>query len=133
MGAWDVGPFDNDTAADWCGGLDDATPEERAEKVRAALAETADTTDYLDSDVADEAIAAAALVAAQCPGGAPVDSAYGPDEPLPDLTALRGLALQALDRVLTEPSEPLELWEETDEGPWHTEINRLREVLMPRP
>ncbi|MGC5412478.1 DUF4259 domain-containing protein, partial [Streptomyces sp. DT225] len=84
MGTWDVGPFDNDTAADWCGGLDDAAPEAREGMVRAALAETAGTTDYLDSDVANEAIAAAALVAAQCPGGARADSAYGPDEPLPD-------------------------------------------------
>lgn len=71
MGTWDVGPFDNDTAADWCGGLDDAAPEAREEMVRAALAETAGTTDYLDSDVANEAIAAAALVAAQCPGVPP--------------------------------------------------------------
>lgn len=133
MGTWDVGPFDNDTAADWCGGLDDAAPEARGAMVRAALAETAGTTDYLDSDVANEAIAAAALVAAQCPGGAPGDSAYGPDEPLPDLTGLRELALRALDRVLTEPSEALELWEEAEDGPWHTGINQLRGTLMPRP
>ena len=26
MGTWDVGPFDNDTAADWCGDLHDAAP-----------------------------------------------------------------------------------------------------------
>ncbi|NEC68175.1 DUF4259 domain-containing protein [Streptomyces sp. SID9727] len=132
MGTWDVGPFDNDTAADWCGGLDDAAPEAREGMVRAALAETAGTADYLDSDVANEAIAAAALVAAQCPGGAAADSAYGPDEPLPDLTGLRELALRALDRVLTEPSEALELWEEAEDGPWHTEVNQLRGILMPR-
>ncbi|MGA5302866.1 DUF4259 domain-containing protein [Nucisporomicrobium flavum] len=29
MGTWDVGPFDNDTAADWRGDLDQATPEQR--------------------------------------------------------------------------------------------------------
>ncbi|MEU2021018.1 DUF4259 domain-containing protein [Streptomyces sp. NPDC016469] len=132
MGAWDVGPFDNDTAADWCGGLDEAAPEAREGMVRAALAGTAGTTGYLDSDVANEAIAAAALVAAQCPGGAPADSAYGPDEPLPDLTGLRELALRALDRVLTEPSEALELWEEAENGPWHTGVNQLRGALMPR-
>ncbi|MEV5602308.1 DUF4259 domain-containing protein [Streptomyces sp. NPDC052299] len=133
MGTWDVGPFDNDTAADWCGGLDEAAPEAREGMVRAALTETVETADYLDSDVANEAIAAAALVAAQCPGGASVDSAYGPDEPLPDLTGLRELALRALDRVLTEPSEALELWEEAEDGPWHTGINQLRGTLMPRP
>ncbi|THA74607.1 DUF4259 domain-containing protein [Streptomyces sp. A0592] len=133
MGTWDVGPFDNDTAADWCGDLDDASPEARQGLVRDALARAADTADDLDADVADEAIAAAALVAAQCPGGEPAHPHYGPDEPLPDLTGLRALALQALDRVITEPSELLELWAEADAGPWQATINRLRSTLTPQP
>lgn len=51
-----------------------------------------------------KAVAAAALVAAQCPEDEPVDPVRGQEEPLPDLTSLRDLALQALDRVMTEPS-----------------------------
>ncbi|MEV7585889.1 DUF4259 domain-containing protein [Streptomyces erythrochromogenes] len=133
MGTWDVGPFDNDTAADWCGDLDDASPEARQGLVRDTLARAAGTTDHLDADVADEAIAAAALVAAQCPGGEPAHPRYGPDEPLPDLTGLRALARQALDRVLTEPSELLQLWAEPDDGPWQATVNRLRSTLTPRP
>ncbi|WP_405447145.1 DUF4259 domain-containing protein [Streptomyces erythrochromogenes] len=133
MGTWDVGPFDNDTAADWCGDLDDASPEARQGLVRDTLARAADTADDLDADVADEAIAAAALVAAQCPGGEPAHPHYGPDEPLPDLTGLRALALQALDRVITEPSELLELRAEADAGPWQATINRLRSTLTPQP
>ncbi|MFC4116833.1 DUF4259 domain-containing protein [Nonomuraea zeae] len=37
MGTWDVGPFDNDTAADWCGGLQDAAAGERTALLRRAL------------------------------------------------------------------------------------------------
>lgn len=133
MGTWDVGPFDNDTAADWCGDLDDASPDARQGLVRDTLARAADTTGYLEADVADEAIAAAALVAAQSPGGEPAHPHYGPDEPVPDLTGLRALALQALDRVMTEPSELLELWDEPVAGPWQTTINRLRSTLTPQP
>ncbi|MGR3869819.1 DUF4259 domain-containing protein [Streptomyces graminifolii] len=131
MGTWDVGPFDNDTAADWCNNLDDAAPDARTGLVRDTLARAADTVGFLDADIADEAVAAAALVAAQCPGGEPADPHYGPDEPVPDLTDLRALALQALDRVITDPSELLELWAEADGDPWRASINRLRSTLAP--
>ncbi|MEU7568555.1 DUF4259 domain-containing protein [Streptomyces fradiae] len=130
MGTWDVGPFDNDTAADFCGALDEAAEGEREGVVRDALLCVIRTADYLEAPEAEEAVAAAALVAAQCPGGDPADSAYGPEEPLPDLTALRGPALQALDRVMTEPSELLELWAESDGGPWLASVRRLRDVLL---
>lgn len=135
MGTWDAGPFDNDTAADFCGDLDEAGLGEREGMVRGILAVAADTAgdDYLESPDSDRAVAAAALVAAQCPGGEPVDSGYAPDEPLPDLVALRGLALQALDRVMTEPSELLELWEGPDGASWRTNVCRLRDVLRPQP
>lgn len=133
MGTWDVGPFDNDTAADWCDSLDAAAPNARRDLIRGALARAADTADYLDADIADEAVAAAALVAAQCPGGQPAEPPYGPDEPLPDLTDLRALALQSLDRVMTEPSELLELWAESDGAPWHAAVDRLRGILTPQP
>ncbi|MGW2704277.1 DUF4259 domain-containing protein [Streptomyces sp. NPDC001340] len=89
MGTWDTGPFDNDTAADWCNGLDDAALNERAGMVR------------------------------------------GPEEPLPDLTSLRPLALQALDRVVTEPSELLALWEESEGYPWRSGVERIRHILLP--
>ena len=37
MGAWDIGPFDNDMAADFAGALDRAPAARRVELVRAAL------------------------------------------------------------------------------------------------
>ncbi|MFJ7272155.1 DUF4259 domain-containing protein [Streptomyces sp. NPDC099050] len=129
MGTWDVGPFDNDTAADFGGDLDEATAEERGHIVRGALARVIDTAGCLEAPESEEAVAAAALVAAQCPGGEPADPVYGPEEPLPDLTGLRDLALQALDRVMSAPSELMDLWAEADGGPWRANICRLQDVL----
>jgi hypothetical protein len=105
MGTWDVGPFDNDTAADFGGDLDEAAAGEREGIVRGALTRVIDTVDYLEAPESEVAVSAAALAAAQCPGGEPADPVYGPEELLPDLSGLRDLARQALDRVMTEPSE----------------------------
>ncbi|MFB7589237.1 DUF4259 domain-containing protein [Streptomyces sp. NPDC056169] len=131
MGTWDIGPFDNDTAADFSYRVDEAPPEKRAEVLRAAFHEVTATGDgYLDSYEAVQAIASAALVAAQCPGGDPVTTAYGPKQPLPELPAdLRPLAVAALDRVLTPESELLELWEESDGEEWKAGVRQLRAVL----
>ncbi|WP_327075020.1 DUF4259 domain-containing protein [Kitasatospora purpeofusca] len=137
MGTWDIGHFDNDSAADFCAGLDEAAAGEREGVVRRALTLAADTgaDDYLDYDEAVEAVAAAALVASQCPDGVPVTSAYGPDQPLPVFAAdLRPLAAAALDRVVAEESELAELWDEGGEGAaWRRTVRELRDVLAPVP
>jgi len=94
MGPWDVGPFDNDTAADWCGGLHDSAPVQRPTVVRRALTAVLDSgDDYLDSDRAVEAIAAA-IVASQLPGGVKIASPYAPDF----LLAGGGIELPAMSR-----------------------------------
>lgn len=133
MGTWDVGPFDNDTAADFCDDLDEAAAGEREGIVRGILTRVIDTAGDLEAPESEQAVAAAALVAAQCSGGEPADPVYGPEEPLPDLTGLRDLALQALNRVMTDPSELMDLWAESDGGPWRANIRRLRDVLLPQP
>ncbi|MEU9211761.1 DUF4259 domain-containing protein [Streptomyces sp. NPDC048415] len=133
MGTWDVCPFDNDTAADFGGDLDQVAAGEREGIVRSALTRVIDTAAYLEAPESEVAVAAAALVAAQCPGGEPADPIYRPEEPLPDLTGLRDLALQALDRIMTEPSELIDLWAESDGGPWRANIRRLQNVLLPQP
>ncbi|MGW1027737.1 DUF4259 domain-containing protein [Streptomyces sp. NPDC002577] len=133
MGTWDTGPFDNDTAGDFCFALDEASPDEREGIIRDTLGRVIDTTGYLDAQVSEEAVAAAALVAAQCPSGEPVDPHYGPKRPLPDLTSLRALALDALDRVVSEQSELLELWAGSGGAPWRAAIRQLQESLLPEP
>ena len=122
MGTWDVGPFDNDTAADWCGDLDRAAPEQRASLIREALRRVAEHGDgYLDSDLAAEAIAAAAVAASQLPGGTAVETAYAPDFLLEGGTVevtgdVPALAVRALDRIVEKDSEWHELWEEAEDS-----------------
>ncbi|MFF1839550.1 DUF4259 domain-containing protein [Streptomyces sp. NPDC058231] len=133
MGTWDIGPFDNDTAADFGGDLDDAASEERESMIRGALKRAADPADYLGASDGERAVAAAALVVAQHPDGEPACSNYGPSEPLPDLPAdLRTLAVDALDQVVSELSELAKLWAEAANGPkWSQDIARLRDVFDP--
>ncbi|WP_369244430.1 DUF4259 domain-containing protein [Streptomyces sp. R41] len=133
MGTWDIGPFDNDTAADFGGDLDEAALEEREAMIRSALKRAADPADFLDASAGERAVAAAALVAAQHPDGELTCSNYGPSEPLPELSAdLRTLAVDALDQVASERSELAELWDDAANGSkWRHDITRLRYVLDP--
>jgi hypothetical protein len=137
MGTWDDGPFDNDSAADWCDGLHDADPSVRAAIVRAVLATAARNTGWLDHGDAVPAIAAAAIVASQMPGGEPITSPYAPDFLLAgeflDLDDdVPQLAVEALDRVLGDDSEWRIDWAEAgvQEFP---QLDKLRAVLSGPP
>jgi hypothetical protein len=120
MGTWGIGPFDNDSAADWCGALHDADPADRIGRIREALREAAAETAFLDSREGERAIAAAAILVSQLPDGPPLTSSYAPDflldgsrlEMPADLPAL---AVDALDRVLAADSEWFELWQESND------------------
>jgi hypothetical protein len=111
LATWDTGPFDNDTAADWGGEFSEASTEARIEMLEEALRAAADEADYLDVEVACEAIAAAAVVAAGLPGGPPVDAELevaGLPLELPEL------ALRALERVVDEDSAWRDRWDDVD-------------------
>ncbi|MEU8662740.1 DUF4259 domain-containing protein [Actinoplanes philippinensis] len=117
MGTWDFGPFDNDDAADWSGDLQDAAPGRRAALIRETLEEVLREGEYVEADVANQAVAAAAVVASQLPTGTPLTSAYAPGfvtagETLVLPEDLPALALRALDRVAGDGSEWSELWED---------------------
>ncbi|MFI9835187.1 DUF4259 domain-containing protein [Streptomyces sp. NPDC051913] len=133
MGTWDIGPFDNDSAADFAGDLDDAKPEEREALIRGVLTRTVDATGWLSE--AGEAVAAAALIAAQCPGGAPIDTPYGPEEPMPAFPDdLRMLADTALARIISDQAGAASTWVDPEDGKqWRANLNRLRVVLAPPP
>jgi hypothetical protein len=139
MGTWDSGPFDNDTAADWCGDLHDANPEDRAGMVRQALLGAVESADYLDASEGCEAVAAIAIVGAERCGGPPVTSAYAPDFLLAGgriglSDDLVPLALRTLDRVLGKDSELWQLWGEADGGrSLLAEIEPLRAALARGP
>ncbi|NEC53901.1 DUF4259 domain-containing protein [Actinospica acidiphila] len=133
MGTWGTGPFDNDAAADFAVGLDEAGPARRVEMVREVLVRTVDATGRLAD--ADEAVAAAALFAAQCPEGEPVDPEDGPRTPMPAFPEpLRRLAHEALARIATDPAGPAPNWVDPDDAEqWQALLTRLRAVLVPPP
>ena len=133
MGTWGPGPFGNDAAADFADALDDAaSPGEREELVRGILTRTVKATGYPDK--AQEAVAAAALIAAQCPGGEPTDTTYGPRQPLPAFPQdLREMAAAALDRVLADEWWSWAWVAAADAGHWLASVKALRDVLDPPP
>ena len=118
VGTWGKGPFDNDVATEWADELSDASEAARVEMLEEALRAAADETDFLDKEAAFEAVAAAAVVATQVPGGPDFD-AFGADLALDDELDLPAelpeLALRALDRVVDEDSAWRSTWDEADE------------------
>jgi hypothetical protein len=116
MGTWGIGLFSNDDAADLLGSLDDAEPAMAVALLRDALT-AADNDHYLQVDVGQAAMAAAAIVAAQHPGGPRLDPSTVPawlveDSGLDLPEELDRLALVALDRVVGERSELRGLWQQ---------------------
>jgi hypothetical protein len=129
---WDASPFGNDDAADFADELDKTTVPARIKMIGAVLERIANTgiTEDLDAGDAPRAVAAAALVAAQCPAGEPVRSNYGPSTSMPRFPGyLRQLAIDALDRLVTPPSWLADGWR--DDAAWRRTVNDLRNVLDP--
>lgn len=118
MGTWDVGSFDNDAACDWAGQLQ-AYPD--LSFVDETLSTVIEEGEYLEASGAEEAIAAAEVVA-RLQGNWGDRNAYSEraDRWIEQagITPNRTIAIkahQAIDRILSEPSELLELWQESDE------------------
>jgi hypothetical protein len=130
MGAWGVGTFDNDTACDWAYGLEGA---DDLALVRGTLNRVlAVGGDYLDSDAACEGLAACEVIArlkgkwgVRNPYTETVDKWVKGHASLP-YDGLVPLATAVIDRVLTKPSELLELWEEGDATEWKRAVQDLR-------
>ena len=130
MPAWGVGPFENDVAVDWA--------QECAQQADVAfVAATLDQVlvaaeEDLDADDAEEGIAAAEAVArmlgnrgTQDSFSKPVDDWIGCGHP-PVTPELAAKARQALARILTDPSELLELWDASDNFPeWRSGMEAL--------
>jgi hypothetical protein len=130
MGAWGANTFDNDTACDWTHDLEGAKD---LSFVRETLARvTAAGSAYLDSDGACAGLAACEVLA-RLKGNWGVRDAYTETvdkwvsahegQPPADLIAA---ALSVINRVLSPPSELLELWSESDDEEWHAAVADLR-------
>ena len=133
MGTWATDPFGNDHACDWgCNLAKTKGLDFIRETLESALSGGGE---YLDSHEGDHAIAAADTVA-RLRGHFGVRNAYTESvdqwvqkqrEPIPQ--ELVDLALRTVERVLTEPSELLELWEDSGADEWIDEMEALKERL----
>lgn len=133
MGAWGTDTFDNDTACDWAASLEDY---EDLELVTSALQAAVDESeDYLDADVACEALAACEVIArlhgrfgTQNSYTDAVDTWVRAHPLVPDESIL-ALAHEAIDAVMGKHSELRALWEEAkggDSSGWIESVESLK-------
>ena len=118
MGAWDHTTFGNDDACDWGGNLQSYEDLSFVEETFDKVMDSGD--EYLEAPDSSQAIAAAEVVA-RLQGHFGIRNAYteSVDEwvaahSVTVPAALAQKAHDALDRILTQPSELLELWEESE-------------------
>jgi len=132
MGAWGFGPFDNDTAADFAGTLDEAPGPARVEMLHDALIVVKDCGSQVNGAQAEVGLAAAALVARGLSGGDEFQSPhYGPANPIPAIPQdFIPVAFDVVSRVLDEDNDIRADWRENPDGDkWLTTMRRLRAVL----
>lgn len=129
MGAWAEDAFGNDTACDWALDFSDAPG---MEKIESAIEAVISENEYIDSDVACEALVACELVA-RLKGNWGQRSAYsesvdkwvetGQENPSAKLVQS---ASSAIAKILGENSELQELWDEDGiNEDWHREMEDL--------
>ncbi|ROO88608.1 uncharacterized protein DUF4259 [Actinocorallia herbida] len=117
MGAWDYGPFDNDSGLDFAASVSDA-PDAAAETIRGAMADIVRGTDYLEEHEVSGALVAACFVAERLVPGT-IEDVNGRDHaaklefaPSPELV---GLAVAVFDRAFeARDNEWAELWDEAE-------------------
>lgn len=129
MGAWGIGPFDNDDAADWLYELEESTG---AEAIRTAL-EAIGPDEYIEAPDCNMALAASEVVAAlrgQSHESLPPEAVLWVAEHEVSVDDdLLGLALMAIHRIETE-SELKELWEESEDyDSWLATLADLKDRL----
>ncbi|MFK4204856.1 DUF4259 domain-containing protein [Acinetobacter junii] len=134
MGTWSHESFGNDTANDWAYELEDATD---FSVIEAALQMALDEGDeYLDADLAMEAIAAIEVIAKRLGKGTQSDVYTEKvdqwletisEQPSDDVLSL---AKRVLERIVADDSELKELWLESDEYElWLGNIQQLKDAL----
>ena len=130
MGAWSYESFGNDDACDWVAQLEEQDDFSFVESALDAVINTG--SDYLEAPEACAAIAAAEVVArSQGNVGTQDEISWNVDAWLQRVkvkpsASLIGKARQALDRIQTEPSELMELWDESDDwDAWRAALKAL--------
>jgi hypothetical protein len=130
MGTWGTGAFDNDTAADWLYALEEVDDLSLIETTIASVLDGDD--EYLDADVAAEALAACEVVA-RLLGRRGVRHAstetldkWVEKHSLSPSKELLESARKAIGRVLSGDSELRELWSESEGTDWLAVVEDLR-------
>jgi septation ring formation regulator EzrA len=135
MGAWDTDPFGNDTACDWAYSLEESEDFDLIEEALSKIEEAGD--EYIEAPDAEEAIAAADTLA-RLKGKFYVKNSHteAVDEWVAEqqLTVpqdMIDLALHAIERIQSKPSELRELWEESDDfKAWKKHLDDLKKRLQ---
>lgn len=130
MGAWGALAFDNDAANDWAYDVEEL---DDLSLVTSALAEVEEVgEEYLDSDVACNALAACEVLA-RLQGNAGYKNAYTEKvdlwvaaNPLAATPELLKRAEAVIDRILGEQPELRDLWDEVNDGTWREAVEDLR-------
>lgn len=130
MGAWSHESFGNDDACDFAATVTETDDLSAVEAIIDVVVQVGD--EYLEAPEASQAIAAAEVIA-RLQGNWGLRDAYSEDLDAwvkrTKIVPTKALALKvkkALKRITAEPSELLELWQESDEGEqW---VNAVREL-----
>lgn len=139
MGAWSHEAFGNDDACDWLAQLEQSDDFSAIESAFDTIL-TVDDDFYIEAPEACEAIAAAEVVARlQGNVGTEDGSSEQVDAWIERVRStpssnLAGRAIRVLDRILTEPSELLDLSNEVEASTaWLASINELKMRLAAQP
>ena len=130
MGAWGSGHIENDTAGDWVWELEKATDLSVIESAVNAVFED----DYVDSDIASEALAAIEAIARLRGNWGERDSYTESMDKWVDAhknlevpAALIQNAKNAIDKIIGEKSELDELWSESEKyDQWKKGVEALK-------
>jgi len=120
MGAWDVGPFGNDDAADWAWQFDEVDGLELLDETLDNVFEEANSDDYVEAPTGSEAVAPCEVIARmKGKGGERTVYSGSADKwivshgnsPKQELVTK---AIKALDIVMSEKSELYQLWKDSE-------------------
>jgi Domain of unknown function (DUF4259) len=133
MGAWGHRTFENDSALDWLGDLEDSDASALAEALD-TIADAPPKT-YLDADDCSAALAAAELIAAALGRGddrLTKEALAWLDEHRDAVRDLGATRAHLAVEKLYKQSELRELWDENGaDTPWHADVRELMKRLLP--
>lgn len=138
MATWNVGPFDNDEAAEWCDRFQATDSAHRAEFVESTLADAASQSIEMTAEHSAEVIAAAATVLHAATGRLPAATPYAmvvltETEGIDPTPRLIALAHTALEILMADDSAFRRHWAGDEEEELALEsVERIRHALPVR-